>query len=54
MPETKKNTLVKAPQKPQVTLPPRPNIPQFKKPVFNTPKFSSNFRINQNRGSGGK
>ena len=55
MPENQKNTQVKAPQKPIVPLPPRPQIPNFKKPIFKGPNFNvSNAFRNQNRGSGGK
>lgn len=64
MPESKKNTLVKAPQRPPVAKPPQPQIPHFNQ--FHGPGLSSNFKgkgpntfsntafRNQNRGSGGK
>jgi len=58
MPESTKNTRVKAPQKPAFTPPVKPQIPIFNKfrgPNFKGPNTFSNtaFR-NQNRGSGGK
>jgi hypothetical protein len=63
MPESKKNTLVKAPQRPTVAPPIKPQIPHFNQ--FHGPTFKgSNFKgpntfsntafRNQNRGSGGK
>lgn len=56
MPETKKNTRVKAPQKPMVSLPPKPfSIPHFNKPNFNSKQktFLTAFRT-QSKGGGGK
>lgn len=49
-----KNTL----QNPQSTKPLVNRVPpqfaNFRKPNLNLPKMSQSFRINQNRGSGGK
>jgi hypothetical protein len=42
-----------APLKPSFTPPGKPNLPTFKKPSFNVPKFNTSFRT-QNRGGGGK
>jgi len=58
MPESTKNTRVKAPQRPAIVPPIKPQIPhfnQFHGPSFKAPNTFINtaFR-NQNRGSGGK
>jgi hypothetical protein len=55
MPESQKNTRVKAPQKPMVSLPPKPVLPKFNKPFFNNKQksFTTAFHT-QNKGGGGK
>ena len=55
MPESQKNTRVKAPQKPMVQLPPKPFTPIFNKPFVNTKQrsFTTAFRT-QSKGGGGK
>ena len=52
--QQQKNTRVKAPQKPMISLPPRPFAPPFQKPVFGKQKsFTTAFRT-QSKGGGGK
>ena len=54
MPESQKNTRVKAPQKPMVQGPPKPFAPPFNKPIFSKQKsFTTAFRT-QSKGGGGK
>ncbi len=50
-----KDTRVKAPQKPMVSLPPKPFTPPFNKSFFNSKQrsFSTAFRT-QSKGGGGK
>lgn len=52
MTESKKNTLTTRTTKPLiVSVPPKnPQFANFKKPIFNSPKFSNNAFRTQNRG----